>query len=88
MGKPLQVFFKHLTRTKTVKALRVNNGHLEIIKKFGVTDDQISDIFGKSEFTEEFIDSELEEIKKIIPYNFHDFQEKCIKDSLFRPGKC
>lgn len=82
---PYRYFSNILLEQKTVKALRVNNGHLEIIKKFGVTDDQISDIFGKSEFTEEFIDSELEEIKKIIPYNFHDFQEKCIKDSLFRP---
>lgn len=79
-------YFSHIAlEQKVVKALRVNNGHLELLKNFGVTDEIISDIFGKSEFSKEFIDSELEEIKKLIPFDFHDFQEKCIKDSLFRP---
>ena len=79
-------YFTHIAlEQKVVKALRVNNGHLELLKNFGVTDELISDIFGKSEFSKEFIDSELEEIKKLIPFDFHDFQEKCIKDSLFRP---
>lgn len=80
----LSTIIKEKTLPKQI-ALKVNNGHLELIKKFGIEQVIIDSIFGYSEFSEDLVNKELEYIKSLLPYQPYDYQEKCVKDCLLNP---
>lgn len=80
----LSTIIKEKTLPKQI-ALKVNNGHLELIKKFGIEQVTIDSIFGYSEFSEDLVNKELEYIKSLLPYQPYDYQEKCVKDCLLNP---
>ena len=79
-------FFTTIQKDKNGNvALKINNGHLELIKKYGITDETIKEIFGKSEFSEELVNKELEYIKSLMPFSPYDYQERCARDCLLTP---
>lgn len=57
--------------------LVVMNGHIELLKQFGVPQPEKS-----TDITEEEIDAFLVDIKKELPFAPYDFQEKAFKESL------
>jgi len=59
------------------KQLLVLNGHLELLQAFGV--EQQKSI---SDYTEKDIEEYLVEVKKILPFEPYDFQEKAFKESI------
>ena len=59
------------------KKLLVMNGHLQLLKQFGVTVEEL-----KSDFLEIQIDEFLESVKTQLPFPPYDFQEKAFKESI------
>lgn len=59
------------------KMLMVMNGHVDLLGNFGVPK-----LEKNSEFSETEIDDFLNDIKKILPFEPYDFQEKAFKESL------
>ncbi|QAU04530.1 DNA helicase [Vibrio phage Va1] len=57
--------------------LLVLNGHLQLLKTFGATYHQ-----SESDYTESDIDEFLCDVKKILPFEPYDFQEKAFRESL------
>lgn len=75
---PFHYFCKTAKDTKGNTALKIFNGHFELIRNF------VPNLFieNKQEFSDEYIKSEIEEIKKLMPFTPYDFQEKCAFDSI------
>lgn len=59
------------------KKLLVMNGHLQLLKQFGVTVEELH-----SDFSEAEIDAFLESVKTQLPFPPYDFQEKAFKESI------
>jgi len=59
------------------KKLLVMNGHLDLLRAFGVESEVL-----KSEYREEYIDEYLKDVKNILPFPPYDFQEKAFKESI------
>lgn len=59
------------------KQLLVMNGHLQLLKQFGVEPEVL-----QTEYREEYIDQYLEDVKKTLPFPPYDFQEKAFKESI------
>lgn len=57
--------------------LLVLNGHLQLLKTFGATYHQ-----SESDYTESDVDEFLCDVKKILPFEPYDFQEKAFRESL------
>lgn len=57
--------------------LLVMNGHLDLLKSFGVHSEQLI-----SEYREDYIDQFLVDIKKQLPFPPYDFQEKAFRESI------
>ena len=74
--------YNYFTEVKKIKesnqsVMKIMNGHLSLLSSYGLDIEQ-----EKSEFTEEEIDSALDDIIKMMPFEPYDFQLKCARDSL------
>ena len=74
--------YNYFAEVKKIKetnqsVMKIMNGHLSLLSSYGLDIEQ-----EKSEFTEEEIDSALDDIIKMMPFEPYDFQVKCARDSL------
>lgn len=74
--------YNYFAEVKKIKetnqsVMKIMNGHLSLLSSYGLDIEQ-----EKSEFTEEEIDSALDDIIKMMPFEPYDFQLKCTRDSL------
>ena len=73
-------YFTEVKKHNNQSILRILNGHLNLIKNFGI------DIHEeKSEFSEEEIDEIMKKIIKMMPFKPYDYQLNLVKDSLLHP---
>ena len=77
--------YNYFTEVKKIKesnqsVMKIMNGHLSLLSSYGLDIEQ-----EKSEFTEEEIDSALDDIIKMMPFEPYDFQLKCARDNLLNP---
>lgn len=68
--------FEYFGRIQQNKLL-VLNGHLDILKSFGLSQE-----ITQPDYTEKQIDDFLVKVKKVLPFNPHDFQEKAFRESI------
>jgi superfamily II DNA or RNA helicase len=59
------------------KKLLVMNGHLSLLGHFGIVSEEL-----KSEYTELDLDKFLSQVKSVLPFAPHDFQERAFKESI------
>lgn len=59
------------------KMLVVMNGHLQLLKSFGVEQEKL-----ESDYTIDDINNYLDDVKKILPFPPYDFQEIAFKESI------
>lgn len=81
-------FYTDIVKNKQLPmqiALKVSNGHLQLLESYGISKSQSKEIFGISEFNEAEIDKILQEATALMPFEPYDYQIKCAKDNLLNP---
>ena len=71
-------YFAEVKKHNNQTVLRLLSGHLDLIKNFNIPYYEKT----KSEFIEKDVQTELNEIIKMMPFEPYDYQIKCAKDNL------